>query len=262
MLLLGVPFKKVLYHRFLLLKELRSAVLLHMFAKKADFRAKRHENPLVFPETHYKFFYEFLVCHMIILSRFAQSFCIKRFQHPATAPAATLGYNLPMEKPPQNLSENSQEHFSSTVEIVTDKELKQSIYQGQYSPQDNRFISIENGGVFKYFDLKDIIGINSYAENIKLFPLVKVEGVVVGIAGLEQDPHNKENFWIKFISVDPAYQGNGYASILIKKIFEFAKENNYSLEPSFYSEEGRQKLKKVMEKYIQETGVRIINHRQ
>lgn len=153
----------------------------------------------------------------------------------------------------------SKENISPNVEIVSEKELVSEIYKGESSPQDKRFLHTKHGGVFKYFHLEEIVGINSYGSTEKLYPKVTIGNEIAGLAELEQDPNNNTNYWIKFVSVDPKFQGRGYASLLIKKIFEFAKENNYSLEPSFYSEEGELKLKKVMDKAIKESGVMIID---
>ena len=160
----------------------------------------------------------------------------------------------------EQLPKKTESKESSTFEtkVLSRDDLVDYIYKGQSLPQDTRFLDIKNGGVFKYFHLEDIIGINSYSKEQKLFPLIENEGIIVGLAELEQDPNDSSNFWIKFISVDPQFQGNGYASALIRKIFDFAKENNYSLKPSFYSEEGEKKLKEVMEKIERETGVKVV----
>jgi GNAT superfamily N-acetyltransferase len=154
--------------------------------------------------------------------------------------------------------ENSLENFEPTVTILNKEDLLKRIYQGKSSPQDSRFLPVNNGGVFKYFHLEDIIGSNYFSKENKLYPSVQLQDKIVGISELEQDPYNENNFWIKFVSVDPLYQGNGYASKIIKKIFEFAKENNYSLEPSFYTEQGEEKLKNVLDRERKETGVTVI----
>ena len=161
---------------------------------------------------------------------------LSRFQLRTIAPANKL-YLIYMENFPLNNSER-RENIIPELEIISDKELVDRIYQKKNLPQDNRFLPVDQGGVFKYFHLEDIIGANSYSETKKLYPNVSLGNEIVGLAELEEDPRNKANYWIKFISVDPKYQGKGYATLLINKIFEYAKENNYSLEPSFYSDEG------------------------
>jgi GNAT superfamily N-acetyltransferase len=143
------------------------------------------------------------------------------------------------------------------VEIISSQDLIERIYQDNSIPKDKRFFTFDDGGVFKYLDVRDLT--NVFSKSNRLYPVVKLNDLIVGISELEQDPDDSNNFWIKFISVDPQYQGNRYASLLIEKIFEFAKENNYSLELSFYSPQGLEKLKKVIERKKEETGVKIVN---
>lgn len=165
-----------------------------------------------------------------------------------------------MEQLPKKIE--SKESSTFETKILSRDDLVDYVYKGQSLPQDTRFLHVEKGGVFKYFHLEEIVEINSYSKEQKLFPLVETGGTIVGLAELEQDPNDSNNFWIKFVSVDPQFQGNGYASALIRKIFDFAKENNYSLEPSFYSEEGEKKLKEVMKKTERETGVKVVRRYQ
>lgn len=143
------------------------------------------------------------------------------------------------------------------VEIISSQGLIERIYQGDSIPKDERFLSFEKGGVFKYFDIEDLIYM--FNKSNKLYPVIELNNLIVGISELEQDPNDSNNFWIKFVSIDPRYQDNGYASLLIEKIFDFAKQNNYSLEPSFYSKQGLEKLKNVVDRKIEETGVKIVN---
>ncbi len=162
-----------------------------------------------------------------------------------------------MEKlPEQNIIVENKE-IEPKVEIISSKDLIEKIYQDDSIVRDERFLPFNDGGVFKYFDVGDLI--NKISKSNRLYPVVELDGLIVGISELEQDPDNSNNFWIKFISVDPLYQGKGYATLLIEKIFEFAKQNNYSLELSFYSKQGLEKLKKVIERKIEETDIKIIN---
>lgn len=125
------------------------------------------------------------------------------------------------------------------------------IYKGESLPQDNRFLPIEKGGVFKYFNIKDLISIHNEK---KFYPLIELNNEVVALSELEESLNEQKSFWIKFVSVDPKYQGLGYASKLAEEIVRFTKEKGFSLESSSRSEEGYKKLKplfnKLTEKYF------------
>lgn len=156
-----------------------------------------------------------------------------------------------------NTFENK-EQLKVETKILSTDELLEIIYKGTSLLQDTRFLPLEEGGVFKYFYPRDVTVISRFPSK-KLFPIAYEAGKVVGLSELEQDPKNTQNFWIKFVSVDPVYQGKGYASKLLRQIFQFAKDNGYTLEPSYYSEQGLEKLKSVIEKLSTETGVNILN---
>ncbi|MDD4803633.1 MAG: GNAT family N-acetyltransferase [Candidatus Pacebacteria bacterium] len=145
------------------------------------------------------------------------------------------------------------------TEVISSQDLIERIYQGGSTIRDERFLPFNDGGVFKYFDVGDLIYKSHIHESNRLYLIVELGDLIVGISELEQDPNDPNNFWIKFISVDQEYQSNRYASLLVEKIFEFAKQNNYSLELSFYSKQGLEKLKKVIDRKIEETGVKIVN---
>jgi len=155
----------------------------------------------------------------------------------------------------ENIENN--EAIEAKSKIISLDDLLEIIYQGQSLPQDKRFFPIKEGGVFKYLELKDLINVQSRISK-KIYPVIEMKNKIIGLSELEQNPDDESNYWFKFISVDPEYQNKGYASMLIEKIFEFAKKNNYSLTLSRYSEEGLQKLKNTVEKLIQETGVEIV----
>lgn len=157
------------------------------------------------------------------------------------------------------LKKENKEALSAKTSVVSSEELADRIYQGESLPQDPRFLSYERGGVFRFFDPRELSAIHSFTaeSKSKFYPLIEVGGEVVGLSELEQDIKDAHNLWIKFVSVDPKYQGNGYSTKLIEEIFRFAKEKGYSLQPSFYTEEGRTKLKAIVERCAKETGVEL-----
>ena len=139
--------------------------------------------------------------------------------------------------------------------IISPQELVEIVYKGESMPQDNRFLSIDKGGVFKYFDPQDLF---NNAEN-KVYSVVKNDKEITALGELEKNPYSQNTYWIKFLSVDPIYQGNGYASILAEEIFKFAKNNNVFLESSSYTTEGQKKLKAVFKRLAEKFAVNFID---
>ncbi len=148
------------------------------------------------------------------------------------------------------------ENLQLKIETMPLEDLMRIIYRGESVPQDSRFLPKKEGGVFHYFDLPEILGTNR--KEYVYFSVLKVGDIIVGIAEIEKDPYKENNFWIKQISVDPLYQGKGYASRLIEEIFNFAKTKEASLQSSIYSEEGKEKLEKVIQGFSEKTGVPLI----
>ena len=149
------------------------------------------------------------------------------------------------------------ENQHCVVGVKKASELRELIYKDQPLPQDRRFLDTkENGGVFKYFLIKNIIDRHS---SKRVYPYVELDGEIVGLAELEQDPNLDKNIWVKFVSIDPKYQGKGYGSQLMNEIFKYVKEEGYSLQPSRYSDDGLVKLKPLFEKLSKEYGVTIID---
>ena len=124
---------------------------------------------------------------------------------------------------------------------------------------DERFLPTEKGGVFKYFDYNLAIERDPLTGEIpqKFFPYVKKGETIVALAQLSESMYKKDDeekvFSISFVSVDPKFQGKGYASKLLEEIFLFAKEHKIILQNSTYTEEGEEKLfnliQRLREKY-------------
>jgi GNAT superfamily N-acetyltransferase len=140
------------------------------------------------------------------------------------------------------------------TETLTARDLVDVIYKGESLPQDARFLSEKDGGVFHYFDPRNL---QENKEN-KFYSVVKADEEIAGLGELERNPFEEdETFWIKFLSVDPKHQGKGYASLLAREIFSFAKERGYILEGSAYSDAGYEKLKGLFNVLAQELDVRF-----
>lgn len=151
-----------------------------------------------------------------------------------------------------NKTERREEYLESRV--ISSQELINIVYQNDRLP-GQRFLPVEKGGVFKYFDPRDLF------ENVenKVYSVIKNDKEITALGELEKNPYSQDTYWVKFLSVDPIYQGNGYASILAEEIFKFAKNNNISLENSTYTAEGQEKLKDVFKRLAEKFAVNFID---
>ncbi len=95
-----------------------------------------------------------------------------------------------MEKIKELISE-SREQLPYITKTITSDELIDYIYQGESLPRDNRFLSIENGGVFKYFNICDLTG--AYSDK-KFYPFIEINNEIIALSELEENPH-KQNFF-------------------------------------------------------------------
>lgn len=140
--------------------------------------------------------------------------------------------------------------------VMTKDQLAELIYKNQSLPQDRRFLPFNEGGVFKYFWLSDLTQI--YEDADLAFPYIKEDGVVVALAKLMKGSKGKNTLAISFVSVDPKYQGKGYASKLYDEIFRYAKEKNMSVASTPYSDDGHRQLKTLGSRYAEKYGVNYI----
>lgn len=144
-----------------------------------------------------------------------------------------------------------------TTKTISCSELIEIVYDRNERP-DIRLVPVKEGGVFKYFHLYDFLGTSN---DDWMFSIVMLGEMIVGIAGLQKSPFekNKDLYWISFVSVDPSYQEKGFASLIIEEIFRVAKTNGYSLETSSFSKVGYERLNKKMNLMAIESGVEFTN---
>jgi len=156
-----------------------------------------------------------------------------------------------------------QELFQPHASTLTKDQLLERIYQNKSQVQDDRFLPVEDGGVFQHFFVTDLVREPVLAmmarrpEQTTYFPVVEVNHKIVALAKLASSTHEgKENvYWVSFVNVDPKFQGQKYGSKLAEEIFRFAKEKGISLENSSYTDEGSLKLKKKMGELAKEYSV-------
>ncbi len=155
----------------------------------------------------------------------------------------------------ENMKLENKENLPGITETISAEDLYKLIWKGEHLPQDNRFLPIEKGGVFRYFDPRDVL------ENIerKYYSLIKVGDKVIGLSELEKAPETENTIWLKFLSIDKDYQGQGYASKLAEEIFIFTKKEGFILEGSSYSDEGYEKLKSVLNRLANKYSVEFID---
>ncbi len=93
------------------------------------------------------------------------------------------------------------------------------------------------------------------------YPVVEVENKIVALAELEKSPHQGEEniYWIKFISVDPEYQRQGYASKIAEEIFKYARDKGITLQSSSCTEVGFEKLKDKLNELAKKYSVKFID---
>ena len=159
----------------------------------------------------------------------------------------------------ENIIIETKENLPVTTRTIGINDLIDIIYKGNSSPQDKRFLPVKDGGVFKYFDLSETISPLRDKTDIVFYPVTEVNKKIVALSELQVDPYKDKNLWIKFISVDPEHQGNKYASKLIEEIITFAKNKGYSLETSFYTEDGSKKLKRLIHELSEKYQVKLID---
>ena len=140
------------------------------------------------------------------------------------------------------------------AETMTGDKLFELIYKGDSLPRDSRFLPPDKGGVFMYFIIGNLINIYKKRENF-FYPVIKVDDKIVVICELEKSPYEENLFWITGVSVDPAYQGKRYASMVLEETFRFAKERDVALLGSQYSEKGLIKLKSICHRLADKYGV-------
>lgn len=143
------------------------------------------------------------------------------------------------------------------ITTISSTDLIERIYQGDSLPQDEQFLSADNGGVFKYLDLGELV----QDPNSSYFSILELNQKIIGLSELKKNPNNDKNFWLMFISVDPKYQGRGYSYKLIDEVFSFSEKNAESLTLSFYSDEGEKRIKRKIEEKSTKSLIKVIDSR-
>lgn len=76
-------------------------------------------------------------------------------------------------------------------------------------------------------------------EAVKEFHVVVFSGEkIVAMGGMQDNPNDPRHLWIKFVSVDPEYQGRGLGRMVLREIFRYAAEHEQKVAPGSFTEEG------------------------
>ncbi|MFA6211345.1 MAG: GNAT family N-acetyltransferase [Candidatus Obscuribacterales bacterium] len=70
---------------------------------------------------------------------------------------------------------------------------------------------------------------------------------IIGIGGLQVNPHNNDMLWVTHVSVEAKHRGKGYARMIIEAIYAYAVEQGKVVSPSAFSILG-QRLKPIFDR--------------
>lgn len=143
-----------------------------------------------------------------------------------------------------------------TTETLTAEEMKGIVYSEGYHAPTQRFLPFKEGGVFEYFHASSDLA-SSYTT---FYPVVREAELIVGLAKLQEDAGAKDRLWVCFLSIDPEYQGRGYSKKLMQEIGTFAQDSNFkSIELSYFSSMGRERLAPAISRYAGSVALEIIS---
>lgn len=150
-----------------------------------------------------------------------------------------------------------QQDVPPDIAMLTRAEMEALVYEDGAVPTDTRFSSEDRGGVFHFFEPRDVLpGVHSHeTDSSRYFAVTKEDGVVAGIAKLEQDMRDTSIYNINYVTVDPAFRGKGHARKLIEQIFAFAQKKNVALRGSSRTEVGEERMGHIFDEYAEKTGV-------
>lgn len=87
--------------------------------------------------------------------------------------------------------------------------------------------------------------------------VVRVDGVVAGVAGIWPNPFDDRVLWMPFLSVRPEFKKQGIGTALAHAAAEYARKKEKVLHVSSYSQEGLLYLKRVFDRLKQHPKYRI-----
>jgi GNAT superfamily N-acetyltransferase len=140
----------------------------------------------------------------------------------------------------------------NTYKIMTGRKLYDYLIDRNSKNPGHKFEEIKNR--IKFFSSKDMIGGCFCPEDeINYFFVAFDDDKIVGMIKLKTGGNCSYGYpeyknWISYCSVDSNYQGQGIARELAEILFKFAKEHNFNILTSGYTEDGFKKLKPMFAK--------------
>lgn len=158
----------------------------------------------------------------------------------------------------ERLNKRENENKTIRTSMISGEDLFQRISNGENRVQDKRFLPIDKGGSFEFFN-PDILENDQMFRNERKFAIVEEENMIVALSKIINNPRRKDSLMVTFISVDPLFRDKGYGSKLVKEIFNYAQSNNKTLEFSGYTEIGNLKIMPVVKRCSLETLVSVVD---
>ena len=153
-------------------------------------------------------------------------------------------------------SDGGLEELRFQTETINGRDLlKQILVDGD---PDIRFLPIDQGGVFYFSPLHEFSEIRK--EGV-YYSLLKLNGLIVGIAQVEINPRDSTVLWLKSVSVDLNLKGQRYSEKLLREVFAFAKSMNFTLHLSKFTTEGAERLEHQIKRLAHEFSIVVTSDR-
>jgi RimJ/RimL family protein N-acetyltransferase len=83
---------------------------------------------------------------------------------------------------------------------------------------------------------------------------------IVGVISLQFNPHNPNQVWVMGVSVDPQFQNQGIAGMLVRELFAWASGLNHEISLSSMTDQGKQYLSALIQRLKQEYPSVVVIH--
>ncbi len=140
-----------------------------------------------------------------------------------------------------------------TCQVYTHAEFNNIVYGSQGSPI---YKNLEDK--IRYFQYSDLqfhwVDSVKFNRERSFFIVLYSKKTIIGVISLGYNPYLKDitnHLWISYFSITEKFQNKGLSKIMLDTLFQFAKNNNYVLEGSKYTEMGNQRLSSNINKWAE-----------